>query len=269
MLGYTVSYKKITHLSMNIRVIVLAAGKGKRMNSGSPKVLMNVGGKPILRCLLDAIAESGVDEKPVVVVAPAGKYSQSDDVRRIAGDGCEFVVQEEQLGTGHAVQCVETALRGTADAVMVLYGDHPFLCSETIRKIAEAHRVSQPAITMAVTTIDNFEGWRKILYDFGRIVRNEKGEIEASVEKKDATPSQLAIRELNPSFYCYRAEWLWENLKELDNLNAQKEYYLTDLVRIAIRKGDKVCTVRVDPSETVGVNTPEQLELARQMCVFR
>ena len=118
---------------------------------------------------------------------------------------------------------------------------------------------------MATTTVQDFNDWRKPLNDFGRIVRDEKGNIQASVEKRDATPEQLKIQELNPSFYCFKAEWLWENLKKIDKKNAQGEYYLTDLVRIAIDQGKRVETVDVNPLETLGVNTPEHLELVRKL----
>ena len=134
-----------------------------------------------------------------------------------------------------------------------------------LQNMLALHEKEQPEITMATTTVRDFEDWRKSLYDFGRIVRDEAGNIQKIVEKKDATPEELAIRELNPSFFCFRAEWLWENLKKIGNQNAQKEYYLTDLVHIAIRDGKKVFTVDVDPLETVGVNTREHLEMVRKL----
>lgn len=243
----------------NIRVVILAAGKSKRMKSETPKVLVELGGKRMISHLLESVRASGVDDRPLIVVGQG-----ADEVRRALGEGYEYVVQTEQLGTGHAVAAAEAALRGTTEAVMVLYGDHPYIMPETIRAIAEKHFERQPKITMATATIPDFEDWRKPLHDFGRVVRDAAGSIQAIVEKKDATKEQLSIREINPSYFCFDAEWLWENLKKIGDKNAQKEYYLTDLVRIAIDQGKRVLTVDVDPLETIGVNTPEHLELARK-----
>ena len=259
---------------MKTRVVILAAGKSKRMGADIPKVLLPIGERPMISHLLETVQKIGIDPRPVIVVG-----SGAESVKSVLANGYEYVVQDQQLGTGHAVLCAEKALRGKADAIVVLYGDNPFIQPETLRKLISLHEKSQsvggvlrgdaghdrPVLTMATTTVDNFEDWRKPLYDFGRIVRNSNGEIQAIVEKKDATPEELAIRELNPSFFCFKAEWLWEALKKIDNANAQKEYYLTDLVRIAIDQGKRVLTVDANPLETIGVNTPEHLELARKL----
>lgn len=243
---------------MKTRLIILAAGNGRRMASEVPKVLIPVGTRPMIGHLLDAVKKSGVDPRPLVVVGKNGEA-----VRGELGGGVDYVMQEEQLGTGHAVLAAEKLLRGAADAIMVLYGDHPNLRAETIKKIISVHAARVPEITMAITQVPDFEEWRKPLADFGRIVRGSEGEIRAIVEKKDATTDQLVIAELNPSFFCFNAAWLWDNLKKIGNRNAQKEYYLTDLVQIAIDQGKRVETVEVDPIETLGVNTPEHLELVR------
>ncbi len=245
---------------MKTRVVILAAGKSKRMGAEVPKVLLPIGERPMIFHLLETVQKSDIDSRPVIVVGNGG-----ESVRKTLGEGYEYVVQKEQLGTGHAVLCAEEILRGDADAIFVLYGDQPCIQSSTLKKILDLHEKEDPEITMATTTVEDFEDWRKPLYDFGRIVRNSNGGIEAIVEKKDATPEQLAIRELNPSFFCFTAEWLWDSLKQIDKMNAQGEYYLTDLVRIAIHDGKKVLTVDVDPLETLGVNTPEHLELVRRM----
>lgn len=245
---------------MKTKVVILAAGKSKRMASLAPKVLLPIGEKQMIFYLLDTVLKTGIDSKPCVVVG-----SQAKQVKNALGDRCEYILQEEQLGTGHAVLCAEEALRGNADSIFVLYGDTPRIQASTLKKIAALHEKERPEITMATTTAENFEDWRKPLYDFGRIMRDSKREIQAIVEKKDATPEQLAIHELNPSFFCFKAAWLWDNLKKIDNRNAQKEYYLTDLVRIAIREGKRVLTVDVDPLETIGINTPEHLELVRKL----
>src|SRR3989344_6501257 len=239
---------------MKTKILILAAGIGKRMASETPKVLLPVAEKPMIFHLLDTVRETGINGRPVVVVG-----NKAEGMQKILGDQCEYVVQKEQLGTGHAVMCAEKALRGKANIIFVLYGDQPCIESATIKKILALHEKEQPEITMATTIVENFNDWRKPLNDFGRIVLDEKGKIQASVERKDATPEQIKIRELNPSFYCFKADWLWENLKKIDKKNAQGEYYLTDLVRIAIDQGKRVETVDVNPLETLGVNTQEHL----------
>lgn len=233
------------------------------MGQSFAKVLTPFAGKPLIVHLLEAIKNSDIDPKPVIVLG-----FDRDRVRKELGEKYDYVIQEEQLGTGHAVQCAEGELRGTSDAVLVLYGDQPFLKPETIRKIAELHKEIKPVITMATVTVPDFKSWRATFYDFGRIVRNHSGEITAIVEKKDATEAELNIREVNPSYFCFDADWLWRHLPNLNQENAQGEFYLTDLVRIAVTARDTVASVAVDPKESIGINTPDHLELAEGLHKF-
>jgi len=221
---------------------------------------LEINGRPMLQCVVDAAINSGVDAKPIVVV---GKNETV--IRTMLGDRCEYVVQEQQLGTGHAVQCAVNTLRDNVDAVVVLYGDNPLVASGTIRRFVEAHVQSASAITMLTTTIPDFDDWRKPFYDFGRLVRDAHGKIERSVEKKDASPKELEIKELNPSFYCFDGVWLREHLPKIEQHNAQHECYLTDLVQMAIKEGAKFETIPVSPKEVIGVNTEEQLEIVRKL----
>jgi bifunctional UDP-N-acetylglucosamine pyrophosphorylase/glucosamine-1-phosphate N-acetyltransferase len=244
---------------MNTRILILAAGQSTRMN-GVPKMLMDVGGTPMLVRVVEAATASGIDRHPLVVVGV-----HADAIRAALDARCDYVVQEEQRGTGHAVQCAELALRGKADAVLVLYGDNCMIQPNTTRLLAETCEKTGAAITMLTTTVLDFEEWRQPFADFGRVVRNADGAIMKSVEKKDATSEELAIRELNPSFYCFNAAWLWENLKKVQPHNAQGEYYLTDLVQIAIAEGAKVEAIPVAAQEVIGVNTKEQLEIVRKL----
>ena len=244
---------------MKTRVLVLAGGRGKRMNQPFAKVLTPFHGKPLVVHLLHAIKESGVDEKPTIVLG-----FDRDKVRAELGEHYSYAIQEEQLGTGHAVRCAEHILKGVSDAVLVLYGDHPFLKPETIRSIVKLHEEKKPVITMATVTVSDFEDWRSAFDDFGRIVRDEKNHITRIVEKKDATESEREIKEINPSFFCFDSKWLWENLPNIGNQNAQKEYYLTDLIQIAISERRAIASFAVDPKESLGVNTKEHLDFAHR-----
>lgn len=240
-----------------IQIIILAAGHGKRMNNAElPKVLVPLQGKPMVARLLESIAASGVCERPLLVVG-----QKAEMVRAALGDAYDYVFQEDQLGTGHAVSVTRSVLEGRVPDVMVLYGDHPLVTAETIRKLSEVHHASGSVLTMATVQVSDFDDWRAGFADFGRIVRDSAGNITAIVEKRDATPEQLAIREINPGYYCFSSEWLWKNLEHLQNNNAQKEYYLTDLIGIACSQHLPIASVVIDSREALGVNTAEQLSL--------
>ncbi|RJQ28457.1 hypothetical protein C4571_03740 [Candidatus Parcubacteria bacterium] len=245
---------------MHTRVVVLAAGKGTRMNSHLQKVLLPFKGKPMIQRLVDAIVASGIDPRPLIIVG-----QQREEVQKTLGNQCEYVVQEEQLGTGHAVRCAEKALKGKADAIIVLYGDHPFVKAETVKKLYDLHKKQGCPLTMMTTEVEDFKEWRAPFYDFGRVIRDEKGMIRKVMERKDASPEELEIREVNPAFLCFDAEWLWQNLTKLRNNNAKKEYYLTDLVQIAIDEGACIASMNIDPAESIGVNTPEHLSVAKEI----
>lgn len=240
-------------------IVILAAGHGKRMQSDTPKVLSLLHGKPLISYLLEAIKTSGISDSPVIVVG-----QKKEQVMETLGDRYRYAIQEEQLGTGHAVMSAETLLKN-AENVLVLYGDMPYMNPDTIRALVEVHESSGVPLTMGTVTVENFEGDNQGFYDFGRIVRNEEGAILRIVEKKDATEEELRIQELNPSYFCAKGPWLWENLKKIKNQNMQKEYYLTDLVSIAIQNGDSIETVSIPPKDALGVNTKEHLEILHHM----
>ena len=168
--------------AMSTRVIVLAAGKGTRMNHGIPKVLIPLGGEPIIQRLLNAVKTTVLDPRPVIVIGHNG-----DSVRRALGDEYEYVHQKEQLGTGHAVQCAEEIIVGKADAVIVLYGDHPFVRASTISELKALHEREGCIISMMTTTVQDFKDWRALFADFGRVKRSSTGSVIGIVEAKDAT----------------------------------------------------------------------------------
>ncbi|MBI5466510.1 MAG: NTP transferase domain-containing protein [Candidatus Kerfeldbacteria bacterium] len=242
-----------------IKIIVLAAGHGKRMGNGElPKVLVLFKDKPLVHYVMEAIAASRIDVRPIVVVG-----QKSEQVKAALGSDYIYVLQTEQRGTGHAVAAAESVLKGKAETVMVLYGDQPLITPITIKKMAQTHIVSGSTVTMATVLVPDFGDWRQGFYDFGRVIRDKAGKVVAIVEKKDATLEQLDTKEVNPSYFCFKAQWLWQNLEKLSNNNSQREYYLTDLVGLACQQGEPITTVMVELREALGVNTPEQLVLLK------
>lgn len=244
----------------NIDIVILAAGLGKRMQTELPKVLNELHGRPLISHVLDAVKASGVCDSPVIVVGKKREMVMDE-----LGAGYRYAVQEEQLGTGHAVLAAKAALIGSTAPVMVLYGDMPYIKAETIRTIAETHAAAKATLTMATVTVPDFEGWRAGFYDFGRIIRDGDGHIVHTVEKKDATAEELLVMELNPCYFCFDSAWLWQHLEKLENTNAQGEYYLTDVVKMAVAEGVKISSVAIDPKEALGVNTKEHLELLHRV----
>ena len=169
-----------------IQIIIVAAGHGKRMqNDEVPKVLVPLHGKPMITHLLESIVRSAVCKRPVLVIG-----QKAEMVKTALGPANEYVFQQEQLGTGHAVSAARQLLEGKVAHVMVLYGDHPLVSAETINKLSETHRSSGGVLTMATVRVDDFNDWRAGFADFGRIVRNTAGDITAIVEKREATSEQ-------------------------------------------------------------------------------
>lgn len=223
------------------------------MNLTRPKVLSPLAGKPIIEHLLKAIMESGADDKPIIVVSPGNKEA----IRKaLSSYNLEYAVQKEQLGTAHAVLCAKELIGAAIKNIVVLNGDHPLFKSETIKKLSQD---SEKIITMLTATVTGFNGWQKSFYQWGRIVRGRSGEIKGIVEFRDAGEKTKEIKEVNPAAYRFNGKWLWKNIEQIKNNNAQKEYYLTDLVGLAFRDGKKVDSISIKPEEALGVNTPEEL----------
>jgi bifunctional UDP-N-acetylglucosamine pyrophosphorylase/glucosamine-1-phosphate N-acetyltransferase len=232
-------------VAMKMTAVILAAGFGTRMKSALPKVMHPLLGRPLVDWAVRAV-QPLLDAPPVLVVGHG-----REQVQQLLGDRCQYVVQEELLGTGHAVWQAEQKLRGAADVVLVTYGDMPLLRTATLEQLlahfARARTTANPAIAMLTVTRDDPQG-------FGRIVRDDAGAIVAIVEEADCTPQQKLIRELNPGVYCFDAAWLWDNLPRL-TVSAKGEYYLTDLVGMAVAQGRAVVTAPAPTAEVDGVNT--------------
>ena len=243
-----------------LRIVILAAGRSKRMhNEELPKVLIKLHDRPIISYLLEAVQRSKFDKRPVVVVG-----WQAGLVIQTLGNQNDYIVQNELLGTGHAVLQTKNSLQNKAENIMVLYGDHPYLKPESIKKLAQIHIDQGHTLSLMTLRVSNFKGQYRFFDNFGRIIRGEAGKIKEIVEKNDASPEQLKIKEVNPAYYCFKGEWLWENLEKIKNNNIDGEYYLTDLVKMAIDQGYRIDSIDIDPKEAIGINTPEHLELARK-----
>jgi len=241
------------------RIIVLAAGQGTRMNSKLPKVLVALKNRSMITYLMDSILLSGVDLQPIVVVSPDNQEIISQKLKDYKID---YAVQKRQLGTGHAVACTQNLLGNNIKNVLVLYGDHPFFKSNSLKKIAGYYPES---LMMLTTKLPNFTGWYHNFYHWGRIIRGKSRNIEKIVEFKDASEKEKLITEVNPAVMCFNRECLLKNLSQLNNSNNQKEYYLTALVKIAFNEGLSINSLLVDPAEALGVNSLEELKIAETL----
>jgi len=226
-----------------LAAVVLAAGIGTRMKSATPKHLHPILGRRMVDWVVDAAREAGV-ERIVVVASPP---------TRDLLEGVEVAVQEEPLGTGDAVRCARAALDGFAGDILVLNGDVPALRPETIRALVETHRSAG-----AAATVLSFEPADAGAY--GRIVRDGDGRLARIVEAADASPEELALREVNSGIYAFEARLLWPALERLDAHNAQGELYVTDTLGLLVADGEP-CAVQLadDPLEAEGVNTRAEL----------
>jgi bifunctional UDP-N-acetylglucosamine pyrophosphorylase / glucosamine-1-phosphate N-acetyltransferase len=241
-----------------VRVVILAAGKGTRMKSELPKALAPLSGKPLVRHLLQAVDEAAIDRRPIVVVG----YGREQIMQEL-GDKYEYAVQEEQLGTGHAVLAAQK-MCGNAENIIIISGDQPFLSPKTIQNLFKKHVESGATITITTALLPDFNDWRKAFSMYGRIIRKNGKIIDR--EYKDATEEERNIKEVNVSCFAFKASWLWENLKDLDqNTNVQREYYLTDLWEMASLQEQKVESVQIGAEEALGANSKEELEILEKM----
>jgi len=241
-----------------INAFILAAGKGTRLNNGKPsdipKVLYKIGNRPMISYSLDLLKKVGI-KNPIVIVG----YKAALVKRTLGHKGIIYVLQRKQLGTGHAILCAKDYLKECQNALIMGGDDSAFYKPSTIKKLIHTHQNSKATITLLTIQIND-------PYGLGRIVRDQKGKIIAIVEEKEATIEQKKIKEINAGCYCINSAWLLKNLSRLKLHPQTKEYYLTDLVKIAIEEGEKVTSVKVtNPFEWRGINTPEELKKANQL----
>lgn len=236
-----------------LSAIILAAGKGTRMNSDLPKVCHEVGGRPMVCAVVDACLEAGCGRVVVVV-----GYEQG--LVRSALEGYDgrvaFAEQPEQLGTGHAVGCARGEFEGEQPGqhdVFVLAGDGPLIRAGTLEALLDRHRSAGAAATLATSVIADPSG-------YGRIVRDGSGRFVGIVEQKNATESELAIREVNPSYYCFDAARLFAALERVGRDGVSGEYYVTDVPGLLLGDGERVEVIdAVPPEDILSINTLEQL----------
>ena len=239
----------------DLSTIILAAGKGTRMKSDLVKVLHPLLGVPMLSYPID-LSLNGINSgKTIVVVGYQGEKIRAHFI----DDRLTFVDQGDPIGTGHAVLCTEDHLKGFKGRVLILCGDVPLLKRDTVRRFIDAHKSSGSTITVMTAILEDPAG-------YGRIVRMDGGLIGRIVEEKDASPPEMAIREVNAGIYCVDSPFLFEALRRVSTDNAQGEYYLTDIVAIANQQGKRAYGFAVeDPTEVMGINTRVDLAKADEI----
>ncbi len=241
----------------NISAIILAAGEGTRMKSKTPKVLHKVLGKTMLKRVIDTAKAVGTDN---ICVVTGHKYETVQE--SLKGENVKFVLQSEQLGTGHAVMQADEYIKDNED-VLILYGDTPLIKADTLIELINYHRNENNGVSIISAVVDNSEG-------YGHIIRDKSGNFIKNVEYKDATDEEKAVKEINSGIYCFKGSSLKKALKLIKNDNVQGEYYLPDTLEIISCGGEKVNAMTIgDITEFFGVNNRVQLAEAESIMYKR
>jgi UDP-N-acetylglucosamine diphosphorylase/glucosamine-1-phosphate N-acetyltransferase len=232
----------------------MAAGKGTRMNSDLPKVLHPLNQRPMIAYVFDAARSL----KPTKLIAIIG-YQKNKVMESIGAEDITFAFQDDPQGTGHAVLQTEQALDGFDGDIMILSGDVPLLTQEVLKDYLNHHRRSGVWLTLLTAEVDDPTG-------YGRIVRDDTGLVTAIVEHKDADEETRKIKEYNSGIYLIQRDELFDRLRRIDNNNAKGEYYITDIVKIALDDGCKISAYKIDDANLVkGINTASELAEAEQV----
>lgn len=232
--------------------LILAAGQGKRIKSDLPKVLHKVSGKEMVNHVIDTMRKSDINDINVIIGKGAELVREKTSSRNVA-----YSVQDEQLGTGHAVKCAIDFLKGKTGTVGIFCGDAPLIKDETVEKLLNEHIEKGNSATLLSSVLKDATG-------YGRIIR-ENDEVLKIVEHKDCNEDELNVKEMNAAMYCFDIEELLECLNKITNNNEQGEYYLTDVIGILKDNGKKVGAVVIDYEETIGVNSRVQLAEAEEI----
>jgi UDP-N-acetylglucosamine diphosphorylase/glucosamine-1-phosphate N-acetyltransferase len=247
----------------NVQIIILAAGKGTRMNSDEPKALVKLKEKPFIRHILDTLEDLHLSIKPIIVVG-----HKKEKIKEVLGEKYIYAEQKEQLGTGDAVLSAKNMLHKKHKIVLVLSADQPLISKETIKRIVAKHIEKKPVITIATVIVPDFKDWKMGMNNFGRIIHNADGSIEKIVEFKDANKKEKQNKEVNLALYAFDKVWLWQNIKKIKNENKKGEYYLTDLIKIAFDQKEKIEVVQVfNMIEGLQPNTKEELRILEKLIV--
>lgn len=232
--------------------IILAAGQGTRIKSNIPKVLHKVCGKEMVNHVIDNMREAGIEDVNVIIGNGSELVKESTKDRNVS-----YSLQEEQLGTGHAVKCAKEFLQGKDGVVAVFTGDAPLTRVETIKKLIDEHIKKGNKATLLSAYVDDPTGYGRIIRDGEKVLR--------IVEHKDCNEEELKVNEMNAGMYCFDIKSLLSSLEELNNNNVQGEYYLTDVIGILKSKGEKVGALLTDYEDTLGVNSRAQLAEAERV----
>ncbi|OGB65712.1 MAG: hypothetical protein A2Y94_04975 [Caldithrix sp. RBG_13_44_9] len=239
---------------MSLATVILAAGKGKRMKSDLPKVLHPLLGRPMIHYVIETARAIGSTK--IILVVGHKKELVIDATR---DENVDYAFQEQQLGTGHAVLQARSFLQDAESDVLVLSGDVPLLTPVTLSQLIKIQQQERPLASLLTAEMEDPTG-------YGRIVRNTAGFVRQIVEQKDATADILKIREINVGIYIFQCRLLFDTLPRLSNNNSQGEYYLPDVIKIYVDRGDKVAAILTpNAEETHGINDITQLEHAEKI----
>ena len=247
----------MNNLAGKISIVIMAAGKGTRMKSDLAKVLHPIRGRAMIHYVVETARNLKAD--PIVVIVGHQKERVIDELE---DQSVRFAVQEPQLGTGHAISCVLPELDGVEGSVLILSGDVPLIGVETLQRLIEHHSSNKAAATVLTARTGD-------PYGYGRILRQPSGLLEAIIEERDADDSIRKINEINSGIYVFELDDLRRILPRIDDDNDQKEYYLTDAVRLLSKEGKTVAALEGDFREARGVNTIQELQEAAELLIKR
>lgn len=241
-------------IAENTEIVILAAGDSSRMGTDLPKALTQLKGKSFISRILETTSPLSVD--PVIVVG-----HKAEEVKTHVSENVRYALQGERLGTGHALMCAKPYLNHDKENVVILYADMPLIKRKTIERLIKEREEQDAIMSMATVKLPDFDDWRRVFANYGRIMRDKSGEIRQIKEAKDASPKDKETKEVNPAFFCFESNWLWSHITLLQNQNMKREYYLTDLVGIACSQRAKIASFDISPEEALGANAPEDLSV--------